>query len=101
MIDFFYFDRLTSGAPSQKIVLSIATFGRTWKLDADSEIAGVPPIHTDGPGEAGKYSLVIFHVAFIFEMSMDPGDNLTPQGQLPWMNWCKKKRIEDLVSVYL
>ncbi|MCP5809867.1 glycosyl hydrolase family 18 protein, partial [Klebsiella pneumoniae] len=34
---------LTSGAPSQKIVLSIATFGRTWKLDADSEIAGVPP----------------------------------------------------------
>nr|XP_021205993.2 chitinase-like protein EN03 isoform X3 [Bombyx mori] len=46
---------LTSGAPSQKIVLSIATFGRTWKLDADSEIAGVPPIHTDGPGEAGPY----------------------------------------------
>ncbi|KAA1414779.1 hypothetical protein F0U44_22205, partial [Nocardioides humilatus] len=44
-----------SGAPSQKIVLSIATFGRTWKLDADSEIAGVPPIHTDGPGEAGPY----------------------------------------------
>lgn len=47
---------LQSGAPSTKIVLGVPTFGRTWKLDADSEIAGVPPLHTDGPGEAGPYT---------------------------------------------
>lgn len=49
----FYF-RTQAGAPSNKIILGIATFGRTWKMDSESEIAGVPPIHVDGPGEAGK-----------------------------------------------
>ncbi|CAH0402156.1 unnamed protein product [Chilo suppressalis] len=44
------------GAPTTKLVLGIATFARTWKLDGDSEISGVPPIHTDGPGEAGPYT---------------------------------------------
>ncbi|XP_041987933.1 chitinase-like protein EN03 isoform X2 [Aricia agestis] len=44
------------GAPSQKLVVGIATFARTWKLDSDSEISGVPPIHADGPGEAGPYT---------------------------------------------
>ncbi|CAG4955528.1 unnamed protein product [Colias eurytheme] len=47
---------LSAGAPSHKIVVGIATFARTWKLDSDSEISGVPPIHTDGPGEAGPYT---------------------------------------------
>ncbi|XP_068620004.1 chitinase-like protein EN03 [Battus philenor] len=45
-----------AGAPPFKIVLGIATYGRTWSLDSDSEIAGVPPIHTNGPGEAGPYT---------------------------------------------
>ncbi|XP_026727793.1 chitinase-like protein EN03 isoform X4 [Trichoplusia ni] len=47
---------LQAGAPSQKLVLGIPTFARTWKLDSDSEIAGVPPLHADGPGEAGPYT---------------------------------------------
>ncbi|XP_026500810.1 chitinase-like protein EN03 isoform X4 [Vanessa tameamea] len=47
---------LTSGAPSNKIVIGVATYGRTWKMDGDSEISGVPPIHVDGPGEAGPYT---------------------------------------------
>nr|WCL15183.1 imaginal disc growth factor protein [Yponomeuta evonymella] len=47
---------LHSGAPSNKIVVGISTKARTWKLDADSEIAGVPPLHADGPGEAGPYT---------------------------------------------
>lgn len=46
--------RTQAGAPSSKIVLGIATFARTWKMDAESEISGVPPIQVDGPGEAGK-----------------------------------------------
>ncbi|KAL0851927.1 hypothetical protein ABMA28_000213 [Loxostege sticticalis] len=46
------------GTPTSKIVLGLATFARTWKLDGDSEISGVPPIHTDGPGEAGPYTKV-------------------------------------------
>ncbi|KAL4717696.1 hypothetical protein ACJJTC_000845 [Scirpophaga incertulas] len=33
-----------------------SSVARTWKLDSDSEISGVPPIHTDGPGEAGPYT---------------------------------------------
>ncbi|XP_073954989.1 chitinase-like protein EN03 isoform X2 [Choristoneura fumiferana] len=47
---------LQHGASSTKIVVGIATYGRTWKLDSDSEISGVPPLHTDGPGEAGPYT---------------------------------------------
>ncbi|KAJ0183941.1 hypothetical protein K1T71_000364 [Dendrolimus kikuchii] len=49
---------LQNGAPSQKLVLAISTVGRSWKLDAESEIAGVPPLHADGPGEAGPYTKV-------------------------------------------
>ncbi|KAJ2954240.1 hypothetical protein O0L34_g2486 [Tuta absoluta] len=47
---------LQAGAPANKLVLGVSTFGRTWKLDAESEIAGVPPLHADGPGEAGPYT---------------------------------------------
>ncbi|XP_063393154.1 chitinase-like protein EN03 isoform X2 [Cydia fagiglandana] len=47
---------LQHGAPSTKIVLGIATYARTWKLDSDSEISGVPPLHADGAGEAGPYT---------------------------------------------
>nr|QFZ95581.1 imaginal disc growth factor [Thaumetopoea pityocampa] len=49
---------LQGGAPSQKIIVAIPTFGRTWKLDSDSEIAGVPPLHASGPGEAGPYTKI-------------------------------------------
>lgn len=52
--------RLQQGASSTKIVVGIATYGRTWKLDSDSEISGVPPLHTDGPGEAGKLFIVYY-----------------------------------------
>ncbi|XP_021196372.3 chitinase-like protein EN03 isoform X2 [Helicoverpa armigera] len=49
---------LQGGAPAQKLVLAIPTAARTWKLDSDSEIAGVPPLHADGPGEAGPYTKI-------------------------------------------
>ncbi|XP_053623578.1 chitinase-like protein EN03 isoform X2 [Plodia interpunctella] len=49
---------LQSGAPSGKIIVGISTIGRTWKLDSDSEISGVPPLHADGPGEAGPYTKI-------------------------------------------
>nr|QFZ95583.1 imaginal disc growth factor [Bena bicolorana] len=49
---------LQGGAPAQKLILAIPTFGRTWKLDSESEIAGVPPLHADGPGEAGPYTKI-------------------------------------------
>ncbi|XP_039763264.1 chitinase-like protein EN03 [Pararge aegeria] len=47
---------LAAGAPSSKVVLGIATYGRTWKLDSDSEISGVPPLHANEAGEAGPYT---------------------------------------------
>nr|QTY40899.1 venom polypeptide precursor [Doratifera vulnerans] len=49
---------LQSGAPSNKLVVGISPVARTWKLDSDSEISGVPPIHADGPGEAGPYTKI-------------------------------------------
>ncbi|CAG9558727.1 unnamed protein product [Danaus chrysippus] len=49
---------LQAGAPSYKIVVGVATYGRTWKLTSDSEISGVPPIHAEGPGEAGPYTKI-------------------------------------------
>ncbi|KAJ9585536.1 hypothetical protein L9F63_002653 [Diploptera punctata] len=49
---------LEKGVSGNKIILGIPTFGETWKLTEDSkiEISGVPPINTDGPGEAGPYT---------------------------------------------
>ncbi|KAF9804848.1 hypothetical protein SFRURICE_007751 [Spodoptera frugiperda] len=47
---------IQGGAPAHKLVLGIPTAARTWKLDSESEISGVPPIHADGAGEAGPYT---------------------------------------------
>ncbi|XP_011138223.1 chitinase-like protein Idgf4 [Harpegnathos saltator] len=47
---------LENGTPGSKIVVGIPTYGRTWKLTSDSQISGVPPIVTDGPGAAGPHT---------------------------------------------
>ncbi|XP_043261071.1 chitinase-like protein Idgf4 isoform X2 [Colletes gigas] len=47
---------LENGTPSSKIVVGIPTFARTWKLTSDSQISGVPPIVTDGPGAEGPHT---------------------------------------------
>ncbi|KAK0167192.1 hypothetical protein PV327_004623 [Microctonus hyperodae] len=44
---------LEHGTPGGKVVVGIPTFARTWKLTSDSQISGVPPIVTDGPGLQG------------------------------------------------
>ncbi|XP_024893074.1 chitinase-like protein Idgf4 isoform X2 [Temnothorax curvispinosus] len=44
---------LENGTPGSKIVVGIPTYARTWKLTSDSQISGVPPIVTDGPGAPG------------------------------------------------
>ncbi|KAL0106418.1 hypothetical protein PUN28_016264 [Cardiocondyla obscurior] len=44
---------LEHGTPGSRIVIGIPTYARTWKLTADSQISGVPPIVTDGPGAPG------------------------------------------------
>ncbi|XP_049885039.1 chitinase-like protein EN03 isoform X2 [Pectinophora gossypiella] len=49
---------LQGGAPANKIILGISALARTWKMDSESEISGVPPIHVDGPGEAGPYTKI-------------------------------------------
>lgn len=36
-----------------KIIVGIPTFGRSWKMNAESGISGVPPVTADGPGDAG------------------------------------------------
>ncbi|XP_053984569.1 chitinase-like protein EN03 isoform X1 [Hylaeus volcanicus] len=47
---------LENGTPPSKIVVGIPTFARTWKLTSDSQISGVPPIVTDGPGAEGPHT---------------------------------------------
>ncbi|KAL6261127.1 hypothetical protein P5V15_008656 [Pogonomyrmex californicus] len=47
---------LEHGTPGSKIVIGIPTYARTWKLTADSQISGVPPIVTDGPGAPGPHT---------------------------------------------
>lgn len=47
---------LENGTPGGKIVVGIPTFGRTWKLNEDSERAGVPPVTADGPGAQGPHT---------------------------------------------
>ncbi|XP_001599305.1 chitinase-like protein Idgf4 [Nasonia vitripennis] len=47
---------LENGTPGGKIVVGIPAFARTWKLTADSEAAGVPPVTADGPGAEGPHT---------------------------------------------
>ncbi|PBC29668.1 Chitinase protein Idgf4 [Apis cerana cerana] len=47
---------LENGTPGSKIVVGIPTYARTWKLTSDSQISGVPPIVTDGPGAEGPHT---------------------------------------------
>ncbi|KAK9297612.1 hypothetical protein QLX08_008755 [Tetragonisca angustula] len=49
---------LENGTPGSKIVVGIPTYARTWKLTSDSQISGVPPIATDGPGAEGPHTSV-------------------------------------------
>jgi len=44
---------LEHGTPGSKIVVGIPTYARTWKLTEDSQISGVPPIVSEGPGAPG------------------------------------------------
>lgn len=50
------YSRLQNGCPNNKVILGIPTYGRTWKLDEDSGLTGVPPLPADGGGEAGPYT---------------------------------------------
>jgi len=47
---------LEHGTAGSKIVVGIPTYARTWKLVADSQISGVPPIVTDGAGAPGPHT---------------------------------------------
>lgn len=38
---------------ARKIFLGLQSFARTWKLTDESQISGVPPITSDGPGKEG------------------------------------------------
>ncbi|XP_017876180.1 chitinase-like protein EN03 isoform X2 [Ceratina calcarata] len=49
---------LENGTPGSKVVVGIPTFARTWKLTSDSQISGVPPVTTDGPGAEGPHTQI-------------------------------------------
>ncbi|XP_053665481.1 chitinase-like protein Idgf4 isoform X1 [Anopheles marshallii] len=44
---------LSQNAPASKLIVSIPTFGRGWKMTGDSGITGVPPLPADGPSNPG------------------------------------------------
>lgn len=43
---------------ASKLIVGIATFGRTWKLTSESGNSGVPPLLADGAGEEGTHSKI-------------------------------------------
>uniref|UniRef100_A0ABD2W725 GH18 domain-containing protein n=1 Tax=Trichogramma kaykai TaxID=54128 RepID=A0ABD2W725_9HYME len=49
---------LNNGMPGTKVVIGIPTFARTWKLTAESEAAGVPPVTAEGPGVEGPHTKI-------------------------------------------
>ncbi|XP_049777131.1 chitinase-like protein EN03 isoform X2 [Schistocerca cancellata] len=55
---------LERGFPSRKIILGIPTFARTWKLDDDSRVSGVPPIEADGAGDTDNIANTAGIMAF-------------------------------------
>lgn len=64
---------------AEKIILGIGTFGVTWKLTTDSKISGVPPIGTDGPGEAGPQTKTAGLLSYSEVCSLLPNPNLSSQ----------------------
>ncbi|KAJ8938387.1 hypothetical protein NQ314_011520 [Rhamnusium bicolor] len=44
---------ISNGAPTNKIILGIPTYGRTWKLESDSAVDQIPLTGLEGPGEPG------------------------------------------------
>lgn len=47
---------MQNGCPNNKIILGIPTHGRTWTMDDDSGITGVPPLSAAAAGESGPYT---------------------------------------------
>ncbi|XP_060518655.1 chitinase-like protein Idgf4 [Cylas formicarius] len=47
---------LSNGLPSHKLILGIPTYGRSWKLNEDSGLTGVPPTPADGAADPGQYT---------------------------------------------
>ncbi|XP_018329282.1 chitinase-like protein Idgf4 isoform X2 [Agrilus planipennis] len=47
---------LENGAPNNKLILGIPTYGRAWKMTEDSAISGVPPFKVKGAAEEGPYT---------------------------------------------
>ncbi|XP_058985778.1 imaginal disk growth factor 6-like [Musca domestica] len=68
-IDFVVQTWLSKGFPSSKINLGISTYGRPWKMSADSGKSGIPPI-TKVENEAAK------------------GENTQIQGLYSWQEVC-------------
>ncbi|KFB39517.1 bacteria responsive protein 2 [Anopheles sinensis] len=45
---------IASNAPASKLIVSIPTFARGWKLTSESDITGEPPIIANGPSNPGS-----------------------------------------------
>ena len=52
-IDFQVDYWLEKGTPSEKIIVGIPTYARTWKITSKNQVTGRPPVVAEGPGAEG------------------------------------------------
>lgn len=83
---------LDNGAPPNKLVLGVPSYGRTWQLDSNSAASGVPPLEANGEGAEGHltHKPGVLSYPEVCTMSQNPNNHGT-KGLLRKVNDPSKK----------
>ena len=49
---------LENGTPGEKIIVGIPTYAHTWRITSKNQVAGKPPVVTEGPGAEGPHTRI-------------------------------------------
>nr|XP_023014136.1 chitinase-like protein Idgf4 [Leptinotarsa decemlineata] len=87
---------LSHGAPANKLVLGIPTYGRTWHLEDDTKVDEFPITDLDGPGDPGPLTAeagLLSYAEICSKVNSPPGPNgLPPPGQFKKVPDATKRR---------